>query len=89
MSDKPIEPVELTTAEQVITLALTHPSIGQFENSLKFIQGGTNMTLDKMIVSLRRLCKEMLEEGVKLGIASERKEVGDESKEVPKKPIQD
>ena len=66
MSDK-------ITMETIINISQSHPSIQQFENSLKFIQGGTGMTLDRMLISLRRLCKEMIEEGVKL--ASEKKEV--------------
>ena len=57
---------ELTQDEKVTHLSIFHPSIQQFENSLKFIQGGTGMTLDRMILSLRRLCREMIEEGIKL-----------------------
>jgi len=60
--------VELPTLETILPIVKNHSSALQFKNSLKYIQGGTNMTLDRMIARFDILLGEIYLEGVKDGL---------------------
>ena len=54
--------------EAVLEIVKKHPKVLQFQNSLKFIQGGTNVSLERMGVALELLCADVYLEGMKQGL---------------------
>ena len=63
------------TLEEVVLLASKFDRVLQFKNSLKYIQGGTNVTLDRMILALDHLAADAYLEGYKEGIKFAKTEV--------------
>lgn len=56
------------TDEEAIELVRKNSSAIQFKNALIYIQGGTNVTLDRMINRFEVVLAEILMEGVELGL---------------------
>jgi len=67
------------------TLAAEVPTIQQFKNSLKFVQGGTNLSLERMVDQLDIVAAQCYLAGVQAGIAYAKetndKAIGELSKE--------
>jgi hypothetical protein len=67
----------LTEAE-ILKVVQAHPSALQFKNSLRYIQGGTNMTLDRMIERFDVVLAMVFTEGMQKGIAYAQSELNKE-----------
>lgn len=68
MAETPQQLTKFPTLEEVVLLASRFDRVLQFKNSLKYIQGGTNVTLDRMILALDHLAADAYLEGYKAGI---------------------
>lgn len=64
---KPEVAIGELTVDEIIQRVKANPKLLQFQNSLKFIQGGTNMSLERMELALVALCADLYIEGMKAG----------------------
>jgi hypothetical protein len=62
--------------EEILTIVKNHSSALQFKNSLKYIQGGTNVNLERMIDRFDIVLAQVYLEGVQKGIAISKGVVG-------------
>jgi hypothetical protein len=62
------------------------PTVQQFKNSLKFVQGGTNWSLDRMINQLDVVAAQCFLAGVQAGLAYAKSQVGTGEEDVSKVP---
>jgi hypothetical protein len=71
-----LESSQVPSPSEVLALVKAHPGALQFKNSLRYIQGGTNVSLERMISHLDSLLASIYAEGMSRGMALARSLVG-------------
>lgn len=71
-------PRAVPSEAEVRATVAKHSAVLQYKNSLKFIQGGTNMSLERMQTALDALCAVIYVEGYRAGLELAQDEVAAE-----------